>query len=66
MLQHLLRDRVIRDDALPQRTDRHDIARSPADHQPGLLANGPDLLRIPVKRNHRGFLQHHTLACDIY
>ena len=47
-------------------TDRNHVARRTPEHQPCLLANGLDRIRITVKCHYRGFLQYHALAFNIH
>src|SRR3546814_10373106 len=44
VLDHLLGDFEIRDDAVAQRPDRHDVAGRAAEHHLGLVADREDLL----------------------
>ena len=66
ILNHFLGHRIIRDNALTQRTYRHNIARRSPEHQARLLANGLYHICIPVKGNDRGLLEHNALAVNIY
>lgn len=59
--QHALRDVVVRDDALAQRTDGDDVARRAADHAARLLADGENAVRVLVHRDDRRLAQHDAL-----
>ena len=50
MLQHLFCNRIIRDYSLPQRTDRHNVARCSSDHLTGFLPDGFHLVCIFIIR----------------
>ena len=59
---HALGDVEVGDRPLAQRAHRHDVARRPPDHLPGVLTHGQDLLGACVEGDHRGLVQHDALA----
>jgi len=65
MAQHALRDVVIGDDALLQRTDGDDVARRAADHAARLLANREHAVRVLVHRHDRRLSEHDALVLHI-
>ena len=65
MAQHALRDVVVGDHALLERTDRDDIARRAADHAARLLADREHLVRILVDRDHGRLAQHDSFILHI-
>ena len=67
ILQHFLGILKIRDDAFPQRADRCQILRRPADHLPGLFSDGHNLvILLRIDRHHRGLTQYDALFPYIY
>src|SRR3569833_1113479 len=70
VLEHLLRDGEVGDDAVLQRSDRGDVAGRAADHGLRLGADRGDGLRaarafVLTHGDHRGFVQHDALAAYI-
>jgi len=53
VLDHLLGDVEVADDAVAERADGDDAGRCPADHPLGLGPDRQDLLRLGVDRHHR-------------
>src|SRR3569833_1236853 len=70
VLEHLLRDGEVGDDAVLQRSDRGDVAGRAADHGLRRGADRGDGLRaarafVLTHGDHRGFVQHDALAAYI-
>ena len=65
IFHHLLCYLIVRDNTLSQRPYRHDIARGPAQHQPRVLADRLDLVRVSIKSYNRRLFQYDALAPDV-
>ena len=68
VLEHLFRDRVIRDHAVAQRADRRDIGRRAAEHALGIDADGLDLLaaaRVEADGDDRRLVEYDALVTHI-
>ena len=70
LLEHLLGDREVGDDAVFHGTNRFDVARDAAKHLLGFATDGlNDLLAaraaVMANRDNRGFVEHNALATDI-
>ena len=59
---HPLGDVEVGDGPLAQRPDGHDVAGRAADHLPGVLAHGQDVLGPCVEGDHRRLVEHDALA----
>ena len=66
VLQHLLRQGVVRDDALAQRTNRRDVLRSAAQHEARILTVRKHGVCIAVDSHHGRLLQNDAAAFYIY
>ena len=66
VLQHLLRQGVVRDDALAQRTNRRDVLRGAAQHETRVLTVRQHGVRIAVNGHHGRLLQNDAAAFYIY
>jgi len=66
MPQHRLGDFKIRDDAVFQRPDRHDIARGAPEHPLGLVAHGEHLAGAGLHGDDRGLAQHDAVVFYVY
>ena len=66
VLQHLLRQGVVRDDALAQRTDRRDVLRGAAQHETRVLTVRKHGIRVAVDSHHGRLLQNDAAAFYIY
>ena len=67
VLDHLLGDFEVGDDAVAQRPDGGDVAGRAAEHQLGFLADREDLLLAAHvgDGDHRGLVQHDAAALDV-
>jgi hypothetical protein len=68
VLQHLLGDGVVGDDAVAQRTYGSDVGRRTAEHLLGLDTDGLDLLgpaRVHADRDDRGFVEDDTFVAHV-
>src|ERR1700692_3094284 len=67
MLDHFLRHLEIGDDAVAQRANSLDVARGPAQHLLGLLADGEDLLLAAHvgDGDHTGLIQHDAATLHV-
>ena len=64
MAEHLLGDLEVGDHAVPERADRPDRGRGPADHPPRLGADGVHLARLLREGDNRRLEQDNPLAAD--
>ena len=65
MLEHRLRDYVIRDDAVLHRPNGRDVAGRAADHLAGFLSDGHDAV-VVADRDDGRFLDDDAAALDVY
>ena len=65
VLDHLLGDVEVADDAVAQRPDRDDVRRRPADHPLRLGADGQDALGLGVDRDDRRLAHHDPAVADV-
>ena len=65
-LEHPLSHIVVGDDALPQRTDGHDVAGGTAQHGLGIRAHLQELAGVLVDSHHGRLIEHNALALDIH
>ena len=65
MAEHRLGDFEIRDDAVLQRADRDDIARRPAEHAFGVVADGEHLVGAGLDRHDRWLAQNDAVVLDV-
>ena len=68
VLDHLLRDFEIGDDAVAHRADRLDVAGRAAQHHLGVVADGADGFLAAAGGDgghHRGLVEHDAAALDI-
>ena len=68
VLDHLLGDIDVGDDAVAQRADRFDLVRGLAHHQLGVVADGLDLLDAVdrLDRDHRRLVQDNPPSAHVY
>ncbi len=62
IVEHLLGDFEVGDDAIFHGLDSHDVAGRAAQHLFGLFADGLDLARVLVDGDDRGLIHHDALA----
>ena len=62
--QHALGDVEIRNDAIFQRADRHDVGGSPTNHPLGVGPYGEHFLGLAVDRHDRGLIDDDAFAAD--
>ncbi len=65
VLEHLLGDVEVADDAVAQRPDRDDVGRRPADHPLGLRPDGQDPLRLGVDGHDRRLAHDDPAIADV-
>ena len=65
IFDHLFCHCIIRNHALPERTNRNDIPRRPSEHQSRFFPDRFDYIRISVKRDNWWFFQNDSFAADI-
>ena len=65
VLDHLLGDVEVADDAVAQRADRDDVGRRPADHALGLRADRQHALRLGVDGDDAGLADDDAAVADV-
>ena len=66
VVQHLLSDFEVGDDAILHGLDGHDVARCAAKHFLGLFTNSLDFVGVLIQGHNRRFVYHNAFAARVH
>ena len=66
VVEHLLGDVEVGDDAVLQGADGHDVARRASEHRLGFVTDGQHGVIGLVDRHDRGFVEHDALTAHVH